>query len=165
MNELYAETAVKKQENAKSLFIKVLSILVIAFGVFLLFVGGLYSITGVLTIMIPAYMFTRLNIEYEYVFVDDQLDFDKIIGKSKRKHILRINFEQVEIMAPTNSNSLSSFNQMKLEVKDFSSGDSNAKSYTIIVNKESEKLKIIFEPNEKMIKCIKQKNSRKLVTY
>lgn len=165
MNELYAETAVKRQENAKSIIVKVLAVFTIIFGVYLLLMGGLYSIAGVIAVAIPSYMFTRLNVEYEYVFVDGQLDFDKIIGKSKRKHVLRINFEQVEIMAPTNSNSLNSFNKMKLDVKDFSSGDSGAKTYTIIVSKESVKLKIIFEPNEKMIKCIKQKNSRKLVTY
>lgn len=165
MNELYAEAYVKRKEDIKSLIIKGLMVFGILLGFFVFTLGGFISIVGIIIMLPLIYLFPKLNVEYEYIFVDGQLDFDKIMGKSKRKQMLRINFEQVEIMAPINSHSLDGYNSSELSVKDFSSRDKEAKAYVIIVKSENKKLKVIFEPSDKMIDCIKQKSFRKLVTY
>jgi hypothetical protein len=130
-----------------------------------LFLGQVLGIVGVALIVALFYVYPKLNKEYEYIFVDGQLDFDRITGKAKRKTLLRIDFEQVEIMAPMNSHALDTYTYMKLESKDFASGDKDSKPYVIIANVENKKLKILFEPNEKMISVIKQKSPRKLAAY
>ena len=79
--------------------------------------------------------------------------------------MLRIDFEQVEIMAPYNSHALDSYNNIQLEQKDFSSLSKDSKPYAIIVSKDNKKMKILFEPSEKMLAMIKQKSARKVVTY
>ena len=61
------------------------------------------------------FFFPKLHIDYEYIYVDGQIDFDRITGKSKRKTMLRIDFEQVEIMAPSDSSALDSYKNMQLE--------------------------------------------------
>lgn len=50
-----------------------------------------------------------LKIEYEYIFCDGQIDFDRINGGARRKHILRVDMEEVELVAPKNSHALDQF--------------------------------------------------------
>ena len=165
MNQLYAEAGVKRKDNAVTMTLRALMIFGIIIGFFLLLLGQVFSMVGIVLIVALIYLFPRLNVEYEYVFVDGQLDFDAIKGKAKRKTLLRIDFEQVEIMAPLDSHALDSYTYVKLVVKNFSSGNKDSKPYVIIANVEDKKLKIIFEPNEKMVSMIKQKSPRKLTAY
>ncbi len=165
MNQYYAETAVKRKDNAATMGLRVLIILGILVGFLLLFQGGVFGFVGAVMIVGMFYLFPRLDVEYEYVFVDGQLDFDRITGKSKRKTMLRIDFEQVEIMAPAKSHELDSYNHVKCEEKNFTSGDKQRKPYVIVANVDSKKTKISFEPNEEMVSVIKQKSPRKIVMY
>ncbi len=165
MNQLYAEAGVKKKDTGLTLGLRLLIILGVIVGFLCLFLGQVLGIVGVVLIAGMFFVYPMLNMEYEYVFVDGQLDFDRITGKSRRKTLLRIDLEQVEIIAPINSHALDSYNYAKPEVKNFSSGDKDSKPYVIIANVESKKLKILFEPNDKMLSMIKQKSPRKLAAY
>ncbi|HWT76543.1 MAG TPA: DUF6106 family protein [Mobilitalea sp.] len=165
MNQLYAEAGVKRKETVTSIALRTLLVLGIIVGAMLMFLGGLYGILGIIVIVIMIFLLPRLNVEYEYVFVDGQIDFDRITGKSKRKTILRIDMDQIEIIAPEGSHALDSYSYAQSEKRDFSSGDKNTKPYIIIANKEEKKYKIAFEPSEKMLSMIKQKNPRKLAQY
>ena len=127
--------------------------------------GGFYSFIGVAIVLLVIFFYPRLSVEYEYIYVDGQLDFDKIMGKAKRKTMLRIDFEQVDIMAPVNSHALDSYRHIQLEKKDFTSQNKDSKPYAVIVNKDNKKLMVLFEPNDRMLDMIKQKSARKLVTY
>lgn len=165
MNQLYAEAGVKRKDSAASMGLRLLVIIGIIAGFLCLFLGQVLGLVGIVLIVAMFYVYPKLNVEYEYVFVDGQLDFDRISGKAKRKTLLRIDFEQVEIMAPMSSHALDSYTYVKLETKDFSSGDKESKPYVIIANVENKKLKVLFEPNEKMLSMIKQKSPRKLASY
>lgn len=165
MNQQYAEAGVKRKDTAATTGLRLLMILGIFIGLFLIILGQLFSYLGIVIIILVFIFYPRLSVEYEYVFVDGQLDFDKISGKSKRKTMLRIDFDQVEIMAPNNSPAMDSYNHMQLEKRDFSSLNKDSKPYAIIASDGSKKMKILFEPSEKMLTMIKQKNGRKVVTY
>lgn len=165
MNELYAEAGVKRQQTMGTVLMKagLITLAVLAF--LLTFQSQIILIFAAVLIVVIVYLFPRLNVEFEYVYCDGQLDFDKIMGGAKRKTALKIDFEQVEIMAPENSHSLDSFKNAKLDIKDFTSKSKNAKPYVIIYRKGETAYKILFEPNEKMINCIKMKNPRKITEY
>ncbi len=165
MNQLYAEAGVKRKENAKSMALRALMITGAVIGVILMLVGGFVGIAGIVMIVAVVFLFPRLNVEYEYVFVDGQIDFDRIAGKARRKTLFRIDMDQVEIIAPESSHALDAYSHIQCEKKDFSSGDRNAKPYIIICSKDSKKYRIAFEPNEKMLTMIKQKSPRKLSQY
>lgn len=165
MNQLYAEAVVKRKDTAATMGLRLLIILGMVVGFFLLFQGGIFGFLGAVVIVGMFYLLPRLNVEYEYVFVDGQLDFDRITGKSKRKTMLRIDFEQVEIMAPANSHELDSYTHVKCEEKNFTSGNKESKPYIIIANVDNKKYRISFEPNETMLSMIKQKSPRKIVMY
>jgi hypothetical protein len=165
MNQLYAEAGVKRKETTKSMLLRTLLVMGIVIGVLLILVGSYIGIAGIVLVAVMIFLFPKLNIEYEYVFVDGQIDFDRISGKAKRKTMLRIDLEEVEIIAPEGSHALDNYNNVSLEKKDFSSGDKTVKSYIIIANKEGKKLRIAFEPTEKMLSMIRQKSPRKLSQY
>lgn len=165
MNQLYAEAGVKRKETTKSMLLRALLVMGIVIGALLVMIGSYIGIAGIILVIVTVFLFPRLNIEYEYVFVDGQLDFDRITGKAKRKTMLRIDLEQVDIIAPEGSHALDSYNNGTYEKKDYSSGDKSVKPYIIIANKEDRKYRIAFEPNEKMLAMIKQKSPRKLAQY
>lgn len=165
MNQAYAEAGVKRQETTASLALRGLIILGIVLGVFLMMMGGILSIVGIVLVVALGFIFPKLNVDYEYIYVDGQVDFDKITGKARRKTMLRIDFDQVEVMAPANSHALDEYANKQLEKKDFSSRAKDSKPYVIIVNQNEKRLEIFFEPNEKMVEMMKQKAPRKVVAY
>lgn len=167
MNELYAEAGVKRKETAGTMALRFLMIFgtVIIFFLILTLQNSILLLLSAILIVGIIYLFPRLKVEYEYVFCDGQLDFDKIMGNAKRKNVMKIDFEQVEIMAPEGSHSLDGYTYAKSTVKDFSSKSKDVKPYVIIIRKGETTTKILFEPSEKMISCIKMKNPRKVVEY
>lgn len=167
MNESYAEAGVRRKQTMKHHLIRASLITLVAF-IFLFGTPllGLFAMpVASIGIIACIFLFPRLNVEYEYIFCDGQLDFDKIMGGAKRKTVLRVDFEKVEIVAPVNSHSLDSYNNNpQIKVKDFTSMQPNKKVYALILREEGI-TKILFEPNEKMIECIKQKTPRKISEY
>ncbi|MDF2472508.1 MAG: hypothetical protein K0R21_290 [Anaerocolumna sp.] len=164
MNEIYAEAGVKKEKSASVVTIRLIMLFIVVISVALSFINTIALMVAVIFIALTIYFYPKLNVEYEYIYCDGQLDFDKIMGNSRRKTIVRIDFEQVDIMAPEGSHALDNYNNVKT-VKDFSSGRKDAKRYVIIAKGEADKIRIIFEPNTNMINCIKTKNHRKVNEY
>lgn len=165
MNQFYAEAGVKRKDDAKNLALRALLVVGIIIGVLLMLMGSYFGIGGIVLVVVLIWLFPKLNVEYEYVFVDGQLDFDRITGKSRRKTMLRIDLENVEIIAPQGSHSLDGYSNTQLMNKDFSSNDKNNKPYIIIGNVGDKKYRIAFEPSEKMIMMMKQKSPRKIAQY
>ncbi len=167
MNESYAETAVKRRPSITGLMIKGL---MLAVTLFVLLFGinwfGMFTIVVVgLLVLACVLVFPYLNVEYEYVFCDGQVDFDKIFSGNKRKTATRIDFENVEIMAPVGSHALDSYAQAQVKRLNFTSGEKDAKVYAIVLRQGEQLTMILCEPNEKMLAAIKQKAPRKLAEY
>ncbi|MBO4416241.1 MAG: hypothetical protein J5824_09730 [Lachnospiraceae bacterium] len=167
MNGLYTEHYVKRtpsmlQRIGKIAMIAV-SVLLLLFGI--MTANGILSFLGVAAIAASYFVMPMFNADYEYIFVDGQIDFDKISGGEKRKNMLRIDLDNIEIMAPDKSHRLDSFrNQQGLSVKDFTSNTEGPERYCIFIAQNGEKMLIKFEPSEKMIEFSKQKAPRKVFT-
>lgn len=168
MNESYAETSVKKKQSPLNLLIKVALSALLVFVILLSMTGG-FGLYGIiiagLLLLVCVLVFPYLNVEYEYIFCDGQLDFDKIFSGNKRKTALRIDFEYVEIMAPETSHALDSYSHQQLKLIDYTSRERNIQPYAIVLRQGEQLTKILFEPNEKMITAIKQKAPRKVSEY
>ena len=117
----------------------------------------------VVGIMLVIYVFPRFNIDWEYIFVDGQLDFDQILGGNARKHKDRIDFEKTEVVAPTGSYHLDNYKNVDIKTLDYSSleGDN---TYTVICRKDEQMVRILFSPDEKFVTLMKQKSPRKVFT-
>lgn len=167
MNDLYTEVNVKKKVTAKDNLIKALVIAVVALVIVMGFLGmnPIMIVLGVIGAFCAYAFLPRLNVVYEYVFCDGQLDFDKIMAGERRKHMYRLDFDNVAVMAPINSHALDSYKQSAAKKLDFSSLEPDRQVYGIVENKGEMQTLVLFEPNEKMLSYIKQKAPRKVSEY
>lgn len=168
MNETYAEAGCRRLNNTKIMLKKAgcIAAVVLLFLLGILMMNSLILFVGVVGIVLLVLFLPNFNVEYEYVYVDGQIDFDRIAAKSRRKTLLRIQMEQVEQVAPAGSHALDSYQHIRdIKVKDFSSGDPNAKVYEMIHREGEKTTKIRFEPSEKMLSCMKMKAPRKIAAY
>ena len=79
------------------------------------------------------FIFPGTDLEFEYLFVNGELDIDKIMAKSKRKRVKSLNITECDIMAPLNSHRMDYYNSnQKLKVQDFSSGNPEHKRFAIV---------------------------------
>ena len=165
MNEMYAEAGVKKQKNAKDALIKAAIFVADAILLFSGLLGAsILLFLGVAAIVATVYFLPYLNVDYEYIFCDGQFDFDKIMGGNKRKTQLKLDLDNCEVLCPANSHQLDGYTYQKLQVRDFSSGKPEAKTYALVGkdSKNNMMVKVVFEPNEKMLAFAKQKAPRKV---
>lgn len=165
MNEMYAEAGVKKQKSAKDALIKAAIFVADAILLFSGLLGAsLLLFLGIAAIVATVYFLPYLSVDYEYIFCDGQFDFDKIMGGNKRKTQLKLDLDNCEVLCPADSHQLDGYTYQRLQVKDFSSGNRDAKTYALVGkdSKNNTMVKVIFEPNEKMLAFAKQKAPRKV---
>jgi len=167
MDGLYAEARAKKKVTMKDNLIKILLVggMIVCFALGFLTFKMMLIIIGLVLLAVGYYFLPKLATEYEYVFCDGQLDFDKISGGAKRKTMLRVDFEKLVVIAPKNSHALDGYRHNGVAVKDFSSLEENAKVYGMVVTGGEQNTMIYFEPNEKMLAAMKQKAPRKIMDY
>ena len=166
MSDLYTEVMVEKKFTGKDMAVKVglifLTVLAAVAGLTIIPI----ALVVALALGIADYLIIpKLNVEYEYVYVNGELDIDKIYSKSKRKKGASFDLGKMEIMAPVNSHQLDSHrNNPNIKTIDYSSGMDNAKVYAVIVPGDKEMHRLLFEPDEVMIKDIRNRMPRKVFT-
>ena len=163
MNDSYSELLVKKKQTAKDTIIKFLLIGLIAVtavvGIVFVFAWIATLILGV----VAYFVLPNLDLEYEYVYVNGELDIDKIMAKSKRKRLKSFELSKLEIMAPVNSHRMDYQNHnTNLKVLDYSSGDKTHKIYAMIIPDEKDVYKVLIEPDRELLENIKKSCPRKV---
>ena len=98
MDDFYTEQLIKKQADSKDTLKKVGLIALTVVSVLLVFVIPVGIILPVVMIVIDVLMFRNLNVEYEYVFVNGDLDIDKIMNKARRKRMFSVDADQMELV-------------------------------------------------------------------
>jgi len=163
MEGSYVEAGVKRKDTLVTIALRISMIMVSVLLFLLAFIIQWVMILAAALICLDIFLIPYLKVEYEYIFCDGQIDFDCIRGGARRKHILRIDMEEVEIVAMKNSHALDSYQNIsgKGRVFDFTSGTENGRVYTVVVHHNGNLIKVSFEPSEKMLSCIQQKSPRK----
>ena len=114
---------------------------------------------------VAAYFITmNANLEYEYLYVDKELSVDKVMNKSRRKRIATFDIGKVEIMAPIKSHQLDSYQNRNYKAVDYSSWEEKQPDGRYVFYYDGQQ-KVIFEPNEEMIKAILNVAPRKVFKY
>lgn len=149
MSDFYTEQLVKKQSGAKEMAIRAGLIVLTVIAVFIVLMFPLGIILPILAVVLDVFMFRRLNVEYEYLFVNGDLDVDKIMSRAKRKRMFSMNVSEMELLAPSDAPELRQYQNAK--TLDFSSGTGQAKLYTLVVADHGGLKKVVFEPNETII--------------
>ena len=157
MSDLYSELLVKKERTAKDVIIKygliALTVLAAAAG---LFISPLILVAAIGLGIACYFVLPKTDLEYEYLFVNGEMDIDVVMAKTKRKRVKNINIQEADLVAPLNSHRLDYYNgNQKLKVLDYSSGNPEHKRFAVITRDGSETCKIIIEPDDAMTVSIK----------
>lgn len=173
--DIYFECLVKRKNSSQVVLHKILIILaLVAFSLLIIDLGLKYPIFLLLGFLVIAlaiywvvhYVFGLFKLEFEYIVTNGDMDVDKIIAKRKRKRLATINFRNIEIMAPVNGAHKKEFNEMTYQKKiDASISADEKNTYFIIGHSEKHGIvKLIFNPDERIIKTAKTFASRKVFT-
>jgi len=161
--DTYAEAGVKQKGTMKTMLIRIGLILLIIVTLPISQFASFLYLVPVMALLAAIYIIPRLNLEYEYIYVDGQIDFDRIMGGRKRKTVLRLDMENVELVAPSESDELLAYSHKEgIVTKDYSSRMPDGKKYAMIASNEGKYTKVLFEPSAKMLECMKWKAPRKV---
>ena len=158
MNEdAYAEWLVKRKDPPYAIPVKVLMVVILAVSVFLALV------TLPVAAAVAAYLvFTNLSVEFEYLFVEGDLSIDRILAKTRRKKVMECKKDEIQIVAPSDSYLLKDHEKSGMKVYDCSS-KTGAKTYSLIYQQGADCVKVIFEPNDRMLRSMRSYIPGKLV--
>ena len=164
MNDDYIEYMIKRNNTMTGLAARVGSIVFVVVCVmmypFLNFVAFGISIIAAYLVR---YTFQTTNVEFEYIYFAGECQIDKIMAKRKRKSCMKVELEKVEIIAPEGNEALRSYANKDCVTKKFVSGEPDAKKYVMYERKDSDLIKIVFEPNERMLKAMQAHSPRKVI--
>lgn len=166
MNDMYAEWLVKRKTPSYAMLLKVVMAIlcVIAFFLAISPVFGVFGVIILFAVGAGAYfVFRNSEVEFEYLFVGNQLTVDRIYGRTKRKKAWEGSMDEIQIVAPTGSTEANDHETGNMKTLDFSSHMPDAKTYTLISQVSGNTTKVIFEPNDKILHCMKMTAPRKVV--
>lgn len=158
--DTFFEQIVSIRKSGKALIIGIsvwiFALLIIAF--LFLFAGSLVGPFLAILIIGVGYgawwLTSKLNIEYEYIVTNGEMDIDKIINKSARQRVSSFKLINVERVEKYNPNLLLNVNRQNV-VFACNQGDPNA--YLLVASREDTKVNyIVFSPNEKVREAIKK---------
>lgn len=161
MNETYVEWLVKRKTPAYMTLLRILSMMLagcfilVGFVFFPAFLVGIALGAGAYVIYLNA------DLEYEYLYVDKELTVDKVMARTRRKRVAVFELGKMEIVAPIKSWHLDNYKNRTDKAMDYSSGEEKKPDRRFIIFYDGNR-KIIFEPNEEMIKAMQFAAPRKV---
>ena len=164
MNEAYFEVLVKRKGSPLLKGAQIVTGILAVFFAFLMIIGKFWGCILALICVGACYILSlKSDVEYEYLYVDKELQIDRILKKSKRKRMETLDLTQLEVLAPLRSHELDSFRNGNYTKADYSSGEEQKERsvYALVVEKKM----IVFEPTQEMVKTIKMFAPRKVFTY
>lgn len=165
MNESYKELLVKKQSGVKEKAIRVACLVpTICIGILTLLTGNMvfFLITVILGVAVY-FVFQQTDIEYEYLYLDKEISIDKIMAKTRRKKVLTLDVNKIEILAPEKSYQLDSYRNRQVKTADYSAGvDLPGQKLYVMFYEGNQKIRLNLD--EDFAKTIKGVLPRKVFT-
>ena len=164
MNEVYYEILVARKKDPKLQMGQIVTVLLTSVCAVAVLFGFIYGILLAPIFGLMCYFLTiRNRVEYEYLYVDRELQIDRITNQSKRRKMETLDLKQFEILAPIRSHELDSYRKRAGAVLDYSSGEeaNNPQKYMLVIGDK----KVIFEPTPELVQTIRMFAPRKVFTY
>lgn len=164
MNEVYYEILVVRKKDPKLQMGQIVTVLLAGVCAVAVLFGFIYGILLAPIFGLMCYFLTLRNkVEYEYLYVDKELQIDRITNQSKRKKMETLDLNQLDILAPIRSHELDSYRKRTGATLDYSSGEeaNDPQKYMLVIGDK----KVIFEPTPELVQTIRMFAPRKVFTY
>ena len=129
------------------------AVLLAAVFMFFAMIFGFYSLTilAVLSLFGGVWLLGGMNVEYEYIVTNNEMDIDKITGKRKRKRMITVDLSNAEDFIPFGTDNTAA------DATVHASSGVEKDAYCLLVNHSSYGMvKVVFNPNEKLREAIMQ---------
>jgi hypothetical protein len=166
----YAEFSVEGEAQATNIGVKIIVLVLIVVGFYLIltinsFIPSNLSMLG--TLLIGVYLVAAIvffgttchskNVEYDYLFVENDLEIDAVYDKSKRKHIVTVHMEHAKCIAPLGSQAVLGYEgKGAVKVRHFEAADTKT-PYVIVVEKNGV-VELLIEPDEHLLSLMQARN-------
>ncbi len=183
INDDYAEFTVKGRERSGGIAFTILIIVTILLGFMVaLIIDSFLKTTGVGTVGtcviigyilfgVPALwrMTSKKSVEYDYTYIDNDLEICEVYNKTKRKLVITVHLEHARCIAPEDSEWLKGYEGEGIDkVIDFSANEETDEdsedevapipTYALIVDKNGVNVKILIAGDEHMLTLMKYRN-------
>ena len=101
-----------------------------------------------------------IDVEYEYAFTNGELDIDVIYSKSRRKRLLTAAAKDFELFAHIQDEAHANAFLGAQDVLSCHSGEAGPDTYAFLAVIKGRRTKVVIEPNEKMLRAVRQAMSR-----
>ncbi len=160
--DIFLEYIVSRKKGAKEI-LKIAGILIAMFVLLMLCTFLLLTpISGIVLLLIAGviygayYLISAQNVEYEYIVTNGELDVDSIVNRRKRKRLITVHSRTFDIVAPVgDARYKNEENANFTRVIDASSRANNGREYFAVFSKDGQKIKLVFEPTERMLEAFK----------
>lgn len=165
MKDYYVEWLVKKERSFVDKLVRMMSVVVLVICAVLLALtlSPTFFIVTVLVALFTHFAFTYTDVEYEYIFLSGEFCIDRILSKSKRKRIEKIDVQHMEIVAPIDSDKLAGHAHKKYREYNYTSGIRTQNSHIFVMYCNGKK--ILFEPNRELMEAMKNTIPHKVHMY
>lgn len=159
-NSIFIEQLVKRHRTKAETKTGVIIFIITAAFIFLWFnlnfLPAIILLVAV-TLAIAFFFFNFfMNKEYEYCFVDGELDIDVIYNKTRRRRVFAGETMEFEVMAHYNdSEHLDFYNNFGF--KDFSGGIVGPNTYVFVTSHKGKKFRYVIEPNDELLEAIRRR--------
>lgn len=161
--DTYVEWLVKRKEPVYAWPVRIIMTILCIFSLLM----AITTVWGILLLAAAGigtfFLFQTLNLEFEYLYIDGSLSIDKILGKARRKKVIECAKEDLIIAAPSDSFVLKDYETKDIKLIDCTSQTRDAKSYAFIYKKGSQHIKLLLEPNDKLIQAVRNTTPQKIV--
>ncbi|MBQ3516565.1 MAG: hypothetical protein IJA29_05000 [Lachnospiraceae bacterium] len=158
MSVAFKELLIKQRENRKDKMLGtamvVAAVLSLVSGLILhpLFLLGAVAF-GILSYVV---YFRKMKVEYEYTYMDKELRIDRIYNESKRKSVVVLDLNKMEILAKENSYHLDGYKNRTVKEWDFSTGLEDDDDLATYIMYYAGSDKYYLSLNEDFMKTIRQ---------
>lgn len=156
MGDVFKEQIVKKKPTTMDMMKRVglVAAVIVIFLVASVFIGQFAFVLTVVAGFCAYLVINMLNVEYEYIFTNGELDIDIIYNRTRRKRLFSGSVSDFEIMAHLDDKDHAGEFASANETKNYASGTVTEQTYAFLTVYKGKRLKVIIEPNEMMLKAI-----------
>lgn len=127
-----------------------------------LFFHPLFFIVFLVFLACDYFIFPRLNVEFEYSYVNGNIHIAAVYSKKSRKELADVDLARAECIAPEGSDHLKEFGD-DFTVRDYSAKDPDDKPYAVIMEGSGSE-KILLQLDQTMLDDLKYRLPRKIFT-
>ncbi len=151
--DVFKEQMIAVKPNSKTKMKKTLIIIagIIIAAAGMIFGGSFIGPIAVVAVLFGgSYLIKGMNLEYEYILTNNELDVDKIMNKERRKRLFTIDLKEINVMAHIDDGVRKPEFERAQKTIDISSGEKGPNTYVIVLMNKNELTQLILEPNEEM---------------